>query len=75
MTILMALLAAAAGIYALTVFILGKPVPGFTTIMIVMTGSFFGAFSILAVIIKYLSVIIDLIFKRKEKIVESVERL
>ena len=75
LAVLMALAAAEAGIYALAVFFLQQPVPGFTTMMFVITGSFFGVFLILAIIIKYLSVIVDLVFKRKEYVIESVEKL
>lgn len=63
------------GIYVITVFALDQPVPGFTPIMLVMTGSFFGVFAILAIIIKYLSLLVDLVFKRQKYIIESIEKI
>ena len=61
--------------YVITVYILGNPVEGYTTMMILLSGAFFGIFAVLAVIIKYLSVILHLIFKRQKYIIESVEKL
>lgn len=62
-------------IYTLLVFLLGQPVEGFTTIMLVMTGSFFGVFTVLAVILKYLSVLVNLVFKKQKYIIESIEKV
>lgn len=62
-------------IYTIAVFALGQPVAGYTTTMLVLTGSFFGVFAILAMIIKYLSVLVDLIFKKQKYIIESIEKI
>lgn len=75
MTFMMMIATLSGAIYTAFIFALGKPVPGFTTIMLVMTGSFFGIFSILAIIIKYLTLIIDLIFKKQKYIVESINKI
>jgi polyisoprenyl-phosphate glycosyltransferase len=64
MTLMMMTATLGAAIYSIVVFAIGKPVEGFTTTMLVITGSFFGVFAILAIIIKYLSVLVDLIFLR-----------
>lgn len=74
-TILMMLATIFIGIYVITVFLLGLPVPGFTPIMLTLTGSFFGVFAILAIIIKYLSILVDLVFKRQKYIIESIEKI
>jgi dolichol-phosphate mannosyltransferase len=74
MTVLFMFTAFGIGIYTVAVFVVGHPVEGFTTTMLVMTGSFFGVFAILAVIIKYLSVIIDLVFRRQEYMIESIDK-
>ena len=74
-TLLMMTATVVTGIYVITVFALGQPVPGFTPIMLVMTGSFFGVFAILAIIIKYLSLLVDLVFKRQKYIIESIEKI
>lgn len=62
-------------IYTLIVFLLQKPVAGYTTIMLILTGSFFGVFAILAIVIKYLSIIVDLIFKKQKYLIESIEKI
>ena len=49
--------------------------PGFTTTMLVLTGSFFGVFAILTIIIKYLSLLVNLIFKKQRYLVESIEKI
>ena len=63
------------GIYTLLVFALGHPVPGFTTMMLVITGSFFGVFAILTIIIKYLSLLVSLVFKKQRYLIESIEKI
>ena len=62
-------------IYTVIVFFSGRPIEGYTTIMLLMSGSFFGVFSILAVIVKYLSVLIELVFSKQNQIVESIEKI
>lgn len=62
--------------YTLAVYLGGRhPVEGWTTTMLVMTMGFFGVFLILAVVLKYLSLLVDLIFRRQKYLVESVEKL
>lgn len=61
--------------YVLFTYFMGKPVSGWTTTMIFMSFGFLGIFIVLTIILKYLSVIIDLIFKNKTYITESVEKL
>ena len=62
-------------IYTVIVFFSGQPIEGYTTMMLLMSGSFFGVFSILAVIIKYLSVLIELVFSKQNQMVESIEKI
>lgn len=61
--------------YTILIFFNGQPVEGYTTMMLLISGSFFGVFSILAIAIKYLSVLIELIFSKKIQIVESIEKI
>lgn len=63
------------GGYTVYVFISQKPVAGWTTTMLFLACGFFGIFAILAVIIKYLSILVDLVFKKKTYIIESIEKL
>ncbi len=65
-----------AGIYAMTVYFSNqKPIEGWTTTMLVISGSFSGLFFIAAMIIKYLSLIVELIYNKKTYLIESVEKL
>lgn len=48
---------------------------GWTTLMLVVTGGFFGVFLILAMVLKYLSLLVALTFKNQRYLVESVEKL
>lgn len=63
-------------VYTLVFFISGgRPVEGWTTTMLVVTGGFFGVFVILAIVLKYLSLLVDLVFKKQKYLVESVEKI
>ncbi len=50
-----------------------KPIEGWTTTMILMAAGFFGVF--LLFVIKYLSILIELVFKNQKYLVESVEKI
>jgi len=52
-----------------------KPVEGWTTTMLFLSFAFFGLFAISAIIIKYLSMILNLIFKQQKYTIESIEKL
>lgn len=75
MTIAMAALILLVFVYAVIVFLVGHPVEGWTTTMLFMGVSFFGIFAIMAVILKYLSLITNLVFKKQEYVFESIEKL
>lgn len=75
LTIIMILATIGIGIYTILVYALGHPVPGFTSTMLVLTGSFFGVFAILTIIIKYLSLLVNLIFKKQKYLIESIEKI
>jgi len=63
-------------IYALVYYIMGKhPVEGWTTTILFLSLSFFGVFTILAIILKYMSVLINLVFKVKAYQFESIEKI
>lgn len=75
MTSLMIITAALMAIYSLAIYILGDPVEGWTTTVLFLSTCFFGLFGILTVIIKYLQMIVDLIFRRKRYSFESIEKI
>lgn len=52
-----------------------QPVAGWTTTMLLLSGGFFGVFLLLAIVIKYLSVLVDLVFKRHKYLIESIEKI
>ena len=61
--------------YVIGVFVLGHPIEGWTTMMLFLSFGFSGIFLIFAIIIKYLSIIINLIFKKMYYLIESVEKV
>lgn len=63
-------------LYTLAVYLGGgQPVEGWTTTMLVLTAGFFGVFLILAMVLKYLSLLVDLIFRHQRYLVEGIEKL
>ncbi|MEW5676550.1 glycosyltransferase [Flavobacterium enshiense] len=52
-----------------------KPIEGWTTIMLLMSAGFSGFFFLSAIIIKYLSLILELVFKKKSYIQENIEKI
>ncbi len=75
MTILMMLMSVFMVVYAIVVFANSQPVAGWTTTILFFAVAFFGLFGILTVIIKYLQLIVNLVFKRKHYNFESIEKL
>lgn len=75
--VLMLVLMLAALVYTVVVYagLVVSPVPGWTTTMLMLTGGFFGVFLLLAIVLKYLALLVDLIFRKQRYLVESVEKL
>lgn len=61
--------------YTLAVWLAGNPVSGWTTTMFILTFGLTGIFGVLAVILKYLALIIRLNANRQFYLVESVEKI
>ena len=61
--------------YIVVVFFQGIAAPGWTTTMIVLSGAFFVHFAVMAVVIKYLSVLLELVFQRQRYVLDSIEKL
>lgn len=72
---IMMLVAVFIGIYTVVIFVGAKPVEGWTTTMLFLSFAFFGVFAIFAIIIKYLSVLIDLVFTKQQYVIEGIEKL
>ena len=62
-------------VYTLVVYFIGHPIEGWTTTALFLSTAFLGLFGILTVIVKYLQILIDMVFKRKHYIYESIEKL
>ena len=62
-------------VYTLVIFCTGQPIEGWTTTMFVLTLGFAGVFAILTVVIKYLSLLVDLVFKKQRYLIESIEKI
>ena len=75
MSVIMMLVTAIVAIYAIFIFLSSNPMEGWTTTMLFLSFGFFGIFAILAIVIKYLSIIVNLIFKKSKYIVESIDKI
>lgn len=76
LTFIMMVVALASAVYTVVIFLGNvKPVEGWTTTMLLLSFGFFGVFAVSAIIIKYLSIILDLIFKKQKYTVESIEKI
>ena len=63
-------------VYTLAIYLGGgHPIEGWTTTMLVLTAGFFGVFLILAMVLTYLSLLVDLVFRRQRYLVEGIEKL
>lgn len=73
---LLLLFSGSTAVYACVIFFVRhRPVAGWTAALLLLSGGFFGVFFLLSIIIKYLSVLVDLIFKRQKYLIESIEKL
>lgn len=52
-----------------------KPVEGWTPLMLFLSLGFFGIFLILTITLQYLSVVLRLIFKKRQYLIESIEKM
>jgi dolichol-phosphate mannosyltransferase len=62
-------------IYAVFIFTTKQPVSGWTSMMLFLSLCGAGIFAVLAIIIKYLDILMGLIFKKRIYTVESIEKL
>lgn len=62
-------------VYTVVIYCVGKPIEGWTTTMLVMTFGFFGMFLILTIVIKYLSLLLDMNFRKQKYLIEGVEKI
>lgn len=62
-------------VYTVVTFLAHQPVAGWTTTMLFLSVVFFGVFGLLAIVIKYLSILTNLVFKKQKYIIHSIEKL
>ncbi len=62
-------------IYTIVIFIIGNPVAGWTTTMLVLSFGFLGMFAVLSIVVRYLALILDLGFKRQQVVYEGIEKI
>lgn len=75
-SVLMLLLMVGSMGYTAFLYFSGAPLQeGWTTTMMLLTGGFFGVFVLLSIVMKYLSLLVDLIFKKQKYLIESVEKI
>lgn len=72
---LMVLITIAFGIYALFTKIYAHPVEGWTTTILFISLGFAGLFTILSMILKYLQLILSLVFQKKNYLFESIDKI
>lgn len=75
MTAIMMLMSVFMIVYSIVIFITQNPVAGWTTTILFLSVAFFGLFGILTIIIKYLQLLVNLVFKRKQYSFEVIEKL
>lgn len=64
------------GIYTWIIYFSArKPVEGWTPLMLFLSIGFFGVFLLQTVILQYLSIILKVVFRKKQYLVESVEKI
>lgn len=74
MSLFMAAFMVGVGIYAVVIYLLGNPIEGWTTTLLVLSFAFFGIFAVLTIVVKYLSMVLGLVFNKIDYTVESVNK-
>ena len=72
---MMAVLTLIALVYTVVVWLAGEPVTGWTTTMLVLSGGLAGMFVILTIAVKYLSLLVDLSFRKQAYLIEGIEKI
>ncbi len=74
-TFFMILVTLAELIYTITVYFMGIPIEGWTTTVLVISFGFLGMLLGQSIIIKYLSLNLDMSFRKQKYLIESIEKI
>ena len=74
-TLFMMLVTIAELIYTIIVYFMGIPIVGWTTTILIISFGFLGLFFTQSIIIKYLSLNLDMIFRKQKYLFESIEKI
>lgn len=75
LSVLMALVLAFRAVYTVVIFLSRHPVAGWTTTMLVVSFGFFGIFLLFAFALKYLSLILSLVFSHRQYVIENIRKI
>lgn len=75
MAVLMAGIAVVLAVYTLVIYLNGIAVVGWTTTMLFLSLGFFGFFVLMSIAIKYLSLLLNIVFRREKYLFKSIEKL
>ena len=75
LSFLMALVLAFRAVYTVVIFLSRHPVAGWTTTMLVVSFGFFGIFLLFAFALKYLSLILSLVFSHRQYVIENIRKI
>lgn len=74
-SVAMLLLTVVAAIYTVTIWATGSPIAGWTTTMLVLSAGLSGLFFILTVVVKYLNILVRLVFKKQSYLIEGIDKI
>jgi len=75
MTVLMSLISVFMLGYSLFIYLASQPIEGWTTTILFLSVAFMGLFGILSIVIKYLQLIINLLYTRRSYSIKSIEKI
>lgn len=62
-------------IYTVAIYLFGHPIEGWTTTMFVLTFGLSGVFAVLTIVMKYLTLLLRMTFKKQSYLIRSIEKI
>ena len=75
MTVLMMIISLVMIVYTIITYLTVNPVRGWTTTILLLSICFLGMFAVQTIIIKYLQLLVNMVYRRKQYSFESIEKL